>query len=131
MASASTLMLFARLIFSLGIVIGLMWVAATVMRKRGVTPGRKAPRTTQIEMVARKPLGRNTAIAVVQIGERALVVGITDHQVTKLGETEIEAIDEITAGTTWTVPQRAAAPSGSATAWKAMLDQMRDRTVRH
>ena len=37
MASASTLMLFARLIMSLAVVIGLMWVAANVLRKRGFT----------------------------------------------------------------------------------------------
>ena len=36
MASASTLVLFARLIFSLAVVIGLMWVAANVLAETDV-----------------------------------------------------------------------------------------------
>ncbi len=130
MATASTIGLFVRLFLSLGVVIGLMWAAATVLRKRGVMPGagtrRRTVRGTQVELLARKPLGRNASIAVVRVGERSMVVGITDHQVTKLDDAEVEEID-LDEGTNWTVSR---GPVGPTTAWKAMLDQMRNRTVR-
>jgi flagellar protein FliO/FliZ len=124
----STLMLFVRLIVSLGVVIGLMWVAANVLRKRGFagTSGRRGPRGPQLELIARKPLGRNASIAVVRVGDRALVVGVTDHQVTSLGEVDDIDID-LDEDNTWTVSSGAGGP---ASAWKTMLDQMRNRTAR-
>jgi flagellar protein FliO/FliZ len=128
MASASTFALFARLLLSLGVVIGLMWVAANVLRKRGFSggAGRRGPRGPQVELLARRPLGRNASIAVVRVGERSLVVGVTDHQVTKLDDFDIDDMD-LDEGDTWTVPSGA---SGPATAWKMMLEQMRNRTAR-
>jgi len=59
MASASTLILFVRLILSLAVVIGLMWVAANVLRKRGFTgvAGRRGARGPELELLARRPLG--------------------------------------------------------------------------
>jgi flagellar protein FliO/FliZ len=131
MASASTLMLFVRLIISLGVVIGLMWIAANVLRKRGIagTGGgaRKGPRGPEVELVARKPLGRNASIAVVRVGERSMVVGVTEHQVTNLGEVEFADI-ELYEDNTWTVSSGGTSP---ASAWKTMLEQMRNRTARH
>jgi flagellar protein FliO/FliZ len=129
MATASTIGLFVRLILSLGVVIGLMWAAATVLRRRGLTPGprRGAPRGIQVELLARRPLGRNSSIAVVRVGDRSMVLGITDHQVTKLDDADIEEIDLDDAGAKWTAPQ---GPGGPAPAWKTMLEQIRDRTVR-
>jgi flagellar protein FliO/FliZ len=128
MGSASTLILFVRLILSLAVVIGLMWVAANVLRKRGFAgvASRKGPRGPELELLARRPLGRNASIAVVRIGEHSLVVGVTDHQVTKLGDfdsTEIDLQEEAI----WTA---SSGPGGPASAWKTMLDQMRNRTTR-
>jgi flagellar biosynthetic protein FliO len=131
MGSASTLVLFARLIFSLAVVIGLMWVAANVLRKRGFSGAnpRRGPRGPQVDLVARRALGRNAAIAVVRVGDRSMVVGITDHQVTNLGDVELLPGDNIdlNEGNTWTVSSGA---NGPASAWKTMLEQMRNRTAR-
>ena len=126
--AASTLLLFVRLIMSLAVVIGLMWVAANVLRKRGFTgvAGRRATRGPEVELLARRPLGRNASIAVVRVGDRSLVVGVTDHQVTKLGDADFTDID-LNEGNTWTVPSGANSP---ASAWKTMLEQMRNRTAR-
>ncbi len=128
MASASTLMLFVRLILSLAVVIGLMWIAANVLRKRGFAgvASRRGPRGPELELLARRPLGRNASIAVVRVGDHSLVVGVTDHQVTKLGDVEIGEID-LGEDNTWTVSSGA---NGPATAWKTMLEQMRNRTAR-
>ncbi len=129
MATASTLALFVRLIVSLAVVIGMMWAAATLLRKRGMTPGgggRRAPRGVQVELLARRPLGRNASIAVVRVGERSMVIGVTEHQITKLGDAEI-AESDLDEDTNWTVSK---GPGGPTSAWKTMLDQMRNRTAR-
>jgi flagellar biosynthetic protein FliO len=125
----STLMLFARLIISLAVVIGLMWVAANVLRKRGFT-GVASKRSSgpEVELISRRPLGRNASIAVVRIGDRSLLVGVTEHQVTNLGDFEMTELD-LDEATTWTVPSGANGNS-PATAWKTVLDQMRNRTAR-
>jgi flagellar biosynthetic protein FliO len=126
--SFEVLGMFARLVFSLGIVIGLMWAAAQMLKRRGLAPVGKRPGAgVQVELLARKPLGRNSSIAVVRIGERAMVVGISDHQVTKLDDADIADIDLNDAPTTWT---GAPGPNGPTSAWKTMLEQMRNRTVR-
>ena len=127
--TASTLGMFVRLVFSLAVVIGIMWVAATMIRRRGLLPvdRRRGGRGVQVELLARRPLGRNASIAVVRVGERSMVVGVTDHQVTKLDDADVDEIDLDDAGTNWTAPPGA---SGPATAWKAMLEQLRNRTAR-
>jgi flagellar protein FliO/FliZ len=129
-----TLGMFIRLLFSLGVVIGLMWAAAHFVKRRGLAPmggSRRNGSGVQVEMLARKSLGKNSAIAVIRVGERSMIVGITDHQVNKLDDADIEQIDLNDAGATWTAPSGGpptmATPSS---AWKAMLDQMRARTVR-
>jgi flagellar biosynthetic protein FliO len=130
MGSASTLVLFVRLIFSLAVVIGLMWVAANVVRKRGFSGAntRRGPRGPNVDLVARRALGRNAAIAVVRVGERSMVIGITDHQVTNLGEVDLTDDDiDVNEGNTWTVSSGA---NGPASTWKTMLEQMRNRTAR-
>ena len=74
MSTAATLALFARLLVSLGVVIGLMWLAARVVRRRGIggvggaEPAAGRARSTSI---ARRTLGRNASIAVVRAGNQA------------------------------------------------------------
>lgn len=86
--------LFVRVAFSLGLVIGLMWLATRMMRNRGLAPkARKINDDARIEVVDRKGLSKNAAIAVVRVGGRHLVVGITDHQVTNLAEVDGTAFD--------------------------------------
>lgn len=130
--TSSTLALFVRLVFSLAVVIGIMWMAAHMIRRRGLVPAaaRRNGRGVQVELLARRPLGRNASIAVVRVGERSMVVGVTDHHVTKLDDADIDEIEEINlskSGNTWTVPHGDAGPTSP---WKTMLDQLRDRTAR-
>jgi flagellar protein FliO/FliZ len=123
--------MFARLIVSLGVVIGLMWVAANVMRKRGLAPGssRRNMRGVEVELLARKPLGRNASVAVIRVGERSMVIGVTDHYVTKLDDADVMEID-LEDGANWTAPPSGPPNPGPSSAWKMMLDQMRARTAR-
>ena len=131
MSSGATLGLFVRLILSLGFVIGLMWFAARVVRRRGLggasSPNRKPG--VYVDIVARRTLGRNASIAVVRTGNQAMVIGVTDHMVTKLGDTDLDAIELESAESQWTAAPQG--PTGPSPSWKAMLDQLREKTVRN
>jgi len=132
MSSGATLALFARLIVSLSVVFGLMWFLARVVRRRGLGGvgggGNRRP-GVQVDIVARRTLSRNSSIAVVRAGNQHMVVGVTDHMITKLADADFE--DEIEIQNMegqWTAPSPA--PTGASPSWKAMLNQLRDRTVR-
>jgi flagellar protein FliO/FliZ len=81
--SASTAMLMARMGLSLAIVLGLIWGASRVLRRRGRTLGRSA---TDVEVVARRSTGRRSNLLVVRIGGRTLLVGATDNQVSLVAD---------------------------------------------
>jgi flagellar protein FliO/FliZ len=131
MSSGATLALFARLIVSLGVVFGLMWFAARVVRRRGIGgvgggPNRRPG--VQVDVVARRTLGRNASIAVVRAGNQHMVIGVTDHMVTKLADADPADLEIEDMEGQWTAPSPG--PTGPTPSWKAMLDQLRDRTVR-
>jgi flagellar protein FliO/FliZ len=141
MADVSIFALMARLVVSLGVVLGLMWVAAKLLqRQSGGARGGRLARTTPIAILARQSLGKNSSVAVVHAAGKALIVGITDSQVTLLGEGTIEEIDEaqndpaptITAAAGTRSPWAAPGKPGTAafSPWTAMLETLRDRTTR-
>ena len=94
-----------------------------------------------IEVLARHSLTKNSSVAVVHAAGKALIVGVTDSQVTLLGETDMAAlmapeIEEDPATTItadartrspWTAPRSGAAAFSP---WTAMLETLRDRTAR-
>ncbi len=79
-----TVTLIGRLLVSLAAVLGVMWLLARRMRKGGRTKD-----TRLIDVLGRQQLSRNASVAVVRVGEQALVVGVTDAQVSVLGETDL------------------------------------------
>jgi flagellar protein FliO/FliZ len=85
---------FGRMILALSLVLGLLWLLARFARSRhgvkvgrSLAPGGVANRNAgRIEMLGRKSLGRHTSIAVVQVSDRTLVVGLTPQHITVLTE---------------------------------------------
>ena len=132
----SLVVLLVRVVISLGVVLAIMAGAAAVLRRSGVVGttgmGRRGLRRrhTPVEVIARHGLSRGSSVAVVRLGERALVLGVTDHQVSLLTEidpAELEAPPN--------PPDAAAGPAGpgigaGALPWKVALEQLRERTVR-
>ena len=127
-----TLSLFLRLGISLAVVIGIMAIAGRVLKKRGVgfASGRGGQRS-MIDVVARRGLSRTSAIAIVRVPGKHLVVGITDNAVNVLSELDAEAV-EVEEQAVPEAPRTApiGVPQGPGTAWKTLLDTMRERTVR-
>ena len=70
-----------RLIASLAVVVGLLLLLAKVGGRR--MRGRAG---SLVQVVHRQPLSRSSAVSVVTVGSRVLVLGTTEHQVTVLTE---------------------------------------------
>ena len=152
---------FGRMILALSLVLGLLWLFARFARSRhgvkvgrSLVPGGGTNRTAgRIEMLGRKSLGRHTSIAVVQVSDRTLVVGLTPQHITVL--TELGATDAEVAGLTplteqdvallgsaspalgaiqdheATTPWPASDPRGpTPKAWDAFVDGLREMTIR-
>jgi len=94
--SASLVELGLRLVLSLGVVIALMLGAAWLLRRRqggGTVRLGGGARAQRVEMLGRQPVGRNATVAIVRVGDKALVLGVTEHSVTVLTEGDVHAFD--------------------------------------
>ena len=157
---------FGRMILALSLVLGLLWLFARFARGRqgsklgrALVPGAAANRNAgRIEMLGKKSLGRHTSIAVVQVSDRTLVVGLTPQHITVLAElgtdgtdmaglTPLSEQDVALLGTAvpalGAVPEHAATDLAAATpwpasepgvptpkAWDAFVDGLREMTIR-
>jgi flagellar protein FliO/FliZ len=81
------------MLLALCIVLGLMWGLSRFAKRRGRAGGGSRPGQV-VTVVARQALSRNTTVAVVQVMDRAMILGVTDGQVTLLGDTDLAAVQE-------------------------------------
>jgi flagellar protein FliO/FliZ len=127
----STLGMLARLVVSLGIVLGLMAVAAAVLRRTGAGGGVSRRRGLPIEVVARHSVGRRSSLALVRAGGKGLVLGVTDQQITLLAETDPDLlVPQAEPSVASTPEQPARTPVAPASPWTALLENMREKTLR-
>ncbi|MFG1925781.1 flagellar biosynthetic protein FliO [Cryptosporangium sp. NPDC048952] len=77
-----------RAIFSLTVVLFLMWGLARLVRRPSGGRG-----LASLSVLSRQPLSRGASVAVVKVDDRALVLGVTDAQVTYLTETPLSAFE--------------------------------------
>ncbi len=135
--------------FSLFIVLLMMWGLARAMRR----PFGKSHHG-HLAILNRQQLTRGAAVAVVRVADRALVLGVTDQQISYLGEAEldvfepephehrdhlvIEPTEVIRGGETILPGRHPAAPFGpgghgsilSPKTWTSTLEFLRERTTR-
>ena len=78
-----------RLIASLAIVLGLLLVTVRVAGRRFRTRA-GAP----LRVVHRQALSRSSAVTVVEVGSRVLVLGSTEHQINLLAELDPEELED-------------------------------------
>ncbi|WP_432564119.1 FliO/MopB family protein [Kineococcus sp. SYSU DK003] len=78
----------ARTSISLVAVLGLLYLISRWLRRRqgGVAAG------ADFSVLAKQSLGAKAAVALVKVGDRALVVGVSDAGVNLLGETDVAAV---------------------------------------
>ena len=115
-----------RIGFSLFVVLGLMWALARVVR-RPLGVGRAHG---QLAVLNRQQLTRGAAVTVVKVAGRAMILGITEQQVSFLGEAELTDFeDHHERRDNVDLPgAHSAATSGRLD--RSLLDILRDRTSR-
>ena len=123
-----------RVAFSLLVVFGLMWGLARLARRP--MGGKRG--TGTLAVLSRQQVARGAAITVVQVGDRALILGVTDQQVSLLGETDLatfgrqphpEHRDALPTGSIGPGPLDGSALSPRT--WRSTVNFLRDRTSRH
>ncbi|GAB3860882.1 hypothetical protein GCM10028801_24210 [Nocardioides maradonensis] len=87
MSDTSVVGLGFRLIGSLAIVVGLLFLMARFANKRF-----KSASGATVQVVARQSLTRSSGVAVLTVGSRVLLVGTTDQQVSLLAELDPEEL---------------------------------------
>ena len=145
--------LVGRLLISLAVVLGLMWLVARRMKRSG-GHGKNGK---LIELLSRQQLTRSSSVAVVRVLDQGLILGVTDGHVAVLGEVELDAIQEAIATTEAAkasrparparvprpvrpaadVPANGSTPRGALTGsalslgtWRQTVDTLRDLTAR-
>jgi flagellar protein FliO/FliZ len=125
--------------FSLLVVLGLMWLLARAVR-RPLGAGRAHG---ALAVLNRQQLTRGAAVTVVRVADRAMILGVTDQQVSLLGEADITAFEKHAPERRDTVPVEEGELPGTHPAaehagrldrppssWTSPLDFLRDRTTR-
>mgnify|MGYP001273803984 CR=1 FL=1 len=82
--------LLARMVFSLFVVLVLIWGAVQILQRVSKTSANKG--SSHIRVLDRAHLAPKRAIYVVQIGSQPLALGVTDNQITTLAELDAEEI---------------------------------------
>jgi len=83
-SDASAPLLFLRVGVSLSLVLGMVWVAARVVRSR--TRGVAKKDHSTIDVRARRSVGRRSNILMVEVAGRSLLVGVTEQHVALLAD---------------------------------------------
>lgn len=89
----NSLALVGRLLLSLAVVLGVMWLIARRVRKSHTKVG-KSRNNKLIDVLGRQQLTRSSSVAVVRVLDKALIVGVTDGQVSVLGDADLAEIEE-------------------------------------
>lgn len=135
-----------QVVFALGVVLALMWLLARAVRGTVLARG-----SGVIELLARAPMTKGSAVTVVRVADRVLVLGVTETQITVLTEadpaqvraavaTSAESADGVGSGRrigrlrNRGLGETGAGPlSGSVLSlesWRRVLALLRERTIR-
>ena len=126
MEDLSVVALAGRLVVALVVVFGLMFVAARLLRRRGLASGRAGAVTGRIEVLARQGLGRTSSVQLVRVGGKTLVLGVTDSAVSVLTEADPLLLE---AELALLAPEPVVTPTKPG--WGPLVELLKERTVRH
>jgi flagellar protein FliO/FliZ len=82
-----------RVVVSLGLVLALLWAAARTLQK-GRT---RASGGVDVDVLARLPLAQKSSVAIVRLGDQALVLGVTESRVALLTQTPLAELAAVPA----------------------------------
>lgn len=121
-----------RLILSLGVVLGLIGGLVWVARRKGSGLGFSfGPTAEVITIKGREQLTRNSTVALLQVGERALLVGVTDQEIKVLAEgDELLPVEPEITETADDRTSSLAGPGGSVPPGMNLIEALREWSVR-
>lgn len=130
LADISVLWLGLRLVASLGVILamiaGLAWLAK---RPRGLGFG-LGPAKGAISVRSREQLNRSSTIALIEVGERAFLIGTTEQQVTILAEgNDLLPAEEVAVPSDDRTSSNTD-PDGSVSPGMNMIEMLREWSVR-
>ncbi|GAB3684204.1 flagellar biosynthetic protein FliO [Angustibacter aerolatus] len=96
--------LVGRMAVSLVVVLAVLWLAARALRKGQ----RRASKGVDLDVLARQPLAQRASLAVVRLGDQALVLGVTEHRVELLAQQPLASLVPDEVATEVAVPQQLA-----------------------
>jgi flagellar biogenesis protein FliO len=134
--SASSLLI--QMVVGLVVIIFLIKMVSKFIQGRGGRALGAGPRPHGVALVGRQSLGKGVQVAMVAAGKQTFLLGVTQRQVTLLGELDTsEAItvagSDPAPGALQLLPGGNTSGSfadGSMPVWKSAIEQMRLRTVR-
>ena len=97
MAAPSMTAMSMKVIGSVALVIGLLYGAVYVMKRFGPGFGARGVRENAIAVVHKRHIAPKKAIYILKIGQRSMVVGVTDSQISHLADLTDEDVDSIKA----------------------------------
>lgn len=126
-------LLFGRMLLALAVVLFVVWCCARLARRGQSSPlGRRAGLAggPRLEVLGRRSLSRTSSVAVVRVGDRHLVVGVTPQSVSLISEVPATELDPDTpdhqhSDTPWRAESRQ-----TPMAWDATISKLRELTVR-
>jgi len=137
--SVSASSLLVQMVVGLVVIIFLIKVVSKFVQGRGGRSLGHGPRPQGVALVGRQSLGKGVQVAMVAAGRQTYLLGVTQRQVTLLGEVDTDgpvtgADHEATAPGALQLLRGGNRPGsvddGSMPAWKSAIEQMRVRTVR-
>jgi flagellar biogenesis protein FliO len=136
--SVSASSLLVQMVVGLIVIIVLIKLASKFVQGRGGRSLGHGPRSSGVSVVGRQSLGKGVQVAMVAAGRQTFLLGVTQHQVTLLGEVDagetapVDGEEASASGLQLVGSGNRPTPSaaGSLPNWKTAIEQMRVRTVR-
>jgi flagellar biogenesis protein FliO len=127
--------LLAQLVIGMAVILCIILVATRFLRGKGrrlVGPGRKG---MLISVVARQSMGKGVSVVIVQAGTESYLLGVTQHQVTRLDQLDPESLVEgMTTDPSRSTPEVSSRligdPAEPSSAWGSFVQRLQDRSVR-
>lgn len=119
-----SLALVLRVLFSLTVVVAMLWGLAHVLRSRAGVSAHAA-----LSVQSRVAVGRRSSVALVSYDGQGYLIGVTEQQVTLLALAEVPDTDDLDPPVV-RLPVDGPSPTGASAMLPALVEALRGRTAR-
>ncbi|MCU4185017.1 flagellar biosynthetic protein FliO [Acidiferrimicrobium sp. IK] len=119
--------LFAQLLIGLAVILAIIFVASKVLAGRGRLSLGANRRQTPMSVLARQSMGKGVSLLIVRAGTAVYLLGVTQHQVTRIDTLDPETLTDTQDGSYDPPASGAARPQAN---WGSWIRQLQERSVR-